>query len=211
VIVESASIGVPEAKVALDLRIENRSDYDDFLAPSDIQLVADGRALSPNETDGLYLSARTTSKLALDYDVSGAPADLVLLVHHWAQEGRIPLVGPSVISAEPPAVATAPETISVAAATMVIGPAAIEVLSDRFLVGVPIALTNTTRYPIPFFADAFRLQVDGASQAPVEFVNEVVEPNATREATIVWEAPLDAGELVLAIDYEGNTAEVHLT
>jgi hypothetical protein len=211
VAVESGSVGDPEGIVALQLRIDNHGSHDAALAPSDLQLVADGLAVNPSQTDGVYLTARTTTDVARDSAVDGEPTDLVLLIHHWDQEARIPLAGPSVVPAQPPEVTSEPETVTFGDVTITMGPASIEALSDRFLVYVPITLDNRGRYPVGLFGDALRLLVDGASTAPVEYVNEAVEPRSTAEATFAWEAPLDAEELILSIDYQGVTEEVPLT
>ena len=94
--VDAASLapGADGTGAQLKVTFENRAQYDDYLYPSEVQLVADGAAVNPAEGAGVLVPARAAEATTLDYSLPAEPSELVVRVHDGDQVGEIPLTGP---------------------------------------------------------------------------------------------------------------------
>jgi hypothetical protein len=210
--VTAASVGNgPEPVVDVMTHIRNLSAYDVAIGGATMLLEVDGQTVAPHEFAGEFLVAQTEADVPVTYELSAVPNTLVLQIRYLEDVGRIPLVGESLTS-PPPEVRPDAVTAPVGTVDYRVGPASIEVLSDRYVVSVPIEVTNHGQYGINFWSRTFRLLVDGASQAPVTNLNEIVPANSVGEATLEWDTKPDINALVLRLDDgSGGTAEVPLT
>ena len=199
-----------EPVVETVVRFENRADGLFAVEPTTIRLQADGRLVAPRPSDSVLIPGLSEDDVASTFDLAAEPAELVLLVNYQDDTGEIPLLGAPVPGA-PPELRPAAVPASIGLLEFSVGPPAITTFSDRFVVAVPVVVTNRDRFPINFWSRSFRLVVDGSLQAPVTEVNEVVAGNATGEATFEWDTALDVEQLVFHIEDWGEVREVPLT
>lgn len=199
---------VAQRSVRVVLRVANRGTSAAWLGESAVQLVADGVATNPRE----YLGAvepRVDLDMALDFEVSAEPRELALALRYADEEGVIPLT-PATGHPDPPALTTDIATADVGTSHFEVGPPAVDVLSDKFILAVPVQLASNSAYDVGFSDGDFRLLVDGHAGAPVGFLNELVAPGTSEMATLRWEVPFGAGSLVLRIEHQGAQEELPL-
>ncbi|MGH9118784.1 MAG: hypothetical protein ACRD0A_13155, partial [Acidimicrobiales bacterium] len=209
VVAASMSAG-PEPVVETVTRFENRGANDFFVAPTTIRLRADGRLVEPRSPDGTIIPARSQDEIASTFDLAAEPADLVLMVYYDEDVGEIPLRGGTAPD-RPPEVRRDAVSVSIGLVKVDVGPAAITTFSDRFVVSVPVVVTNRDQYAINLWSRSFRLLVDGALEAPVTEVNQVVDVNSTGEATFEWDTGFDIAQLVVHIEDRGEVRDIPLT
>jgi hypothetical protein len=199
--VTSASLGGgPEPVVDVTTHLRNQSGYDFAVGGATITLEVDGQRTAPVGFGGAYLPSRTDADVPLTYQLSAAPDSLVLKIDYAGEIGSIPLLGGTRNTGEPPDLRDDTDGGSVGTADYLAGPATVEELADRYLVSVPVEVTNQGPYDMNFWSRTFRLLVDGSSQAPATNLNELVKPDEKGQATLVWDTPFDVRELVLRID-----------
>lgn len=200
--------GVSESSLRLLLRISNHGAYGTWLGEGDVQLVADGRATNPRDYVGA-LEGRVDRDVNLDFDIAGEPRELALALRSAGAEGVTPLVpGPPPL--DPPAL-DAIASLELGTSRFDIGPPAVDVLSDKLVLSVPVQLDNTSAYPVAFSDSEFRLVVDGSARAPVgDLLSRAVAGGAAETATLHWEVPFDADQLSLRITHQGAEEELPL-
>ena len=211
--VTSASLtGGSQPVLRLTTHIVNPGAYDAYLDAGDLRLEADGRSVSPRNDTGIGIVSRSEIDVPLDFDLPAEPEELVLVVRFWDDVGEIPLLGPRTSTvAEPPELRAEPAPVSIADVQLQIGPATIQGFSDRFVVSVPVGVTNAGAYDMNFWDRSFRMLVDGVLTPPVSALNDVVRSRSTGEATLEWDVALDVGELVFLVEDWGGSAEIPLT
>jgi hypothetical protein len=210
--VTSASLSAGDRPtVDVTTHIRNPSDGDVFLSGSGVRLDVDGRLVAPRDFLGTVLTSRTDDDLSFTFDLTGEPTEMAFEIDFGEDTGTIPLLGEP-LAGEHPAVRSDAVTVTMGTVDYRVGPPAIEVMSDRFVVSVPVGVTNRGRYGMNFWSATFRMLVDGSSQAPVTSVNDVVESNAEGSATFEWDTAPEVTTLVLRVDDGVNpAAEVPLT
>jgi archaellum component FlaG (FlaF/FlaG flagellin family) len=60
---------------------------------------------------------------------------------------------------------------------------------DKVSVHFTVRMTNIGSYPANFWADSFRLLVDGTLQAPSNYLNDVLPANSAKEGDVEFVIP----------------------
>jgi hypothetical protein len=201
-----------EPAVEVMTHIRNLSAYDFAIGGATVRLEADGQLVAPHEFPGAYLTGDTEADVAFTYELAAAPETLVLQVDYLEDVGLIPLLGGTLRQAEAPHLRGDDATVALSTVDYRVGPPSITEYSDRYVVAVPVEVTNHGAYDMNFWSRTFRLLVDGSSQAPVTNLNEVVAGNSVGQATLEWDIPFGIEQLVFRIDDGiGGTADIPLT
>jgi hypothetical protein len=80
----------------------------------------------------------------------------------------------------------------------------VEKLTLRFTV----RMTNNERYPANFWADTFRLLVDGVPRAPLSGLNTLVAGHSAEEGEVEFVIPAATPSAVLQIRHADESAEI---
>jgi hypothetical protein len=197
------------AKVAM--RFENRGPYDTFLAPTDVQLVADGTAINPAQVLGLGVQARTVESMTFDFLLAADPAELIVRVRSAGELAEVPLTGPRASPLVAPNVVRSLDPADVGSLSFEFGAPTVETYSDRHLVGMPMHIVNNGEYDADLSDRYFRLLIDGDPKAPVDVVSELIPAAASVDTTVWWEVPDGTSSLMLRIDRGGATVDRPIT
>lgn len=74
---------------------------------------------------------------------------------------------------------------------------------DKVSLRFTVRMTNNGSYPSNFWSSSFRLRVDDSLQAPVNFLDELVQSNSSKEGTVEFVIPADASIVGLQIGDAG--------
>jgi hypothetical protein len=65
-------------------------------------------------------------------------------------------------------------------------------------------MTNNSRFPANFWADSFRLSVDGSLQAPMNNLNEIISSNNVMDGDLEFVIPASASTVGLQMGDVGD-------
>ncbi len=75
---------------------------------------------------------------------------------------------------------------------------------DKVSVHFVVRMTNNSRFPGNFWADSFRLSVDGLLQAPINNLNELIMSNSAMESDVEFVIPASASTVGLQMGDVGE-------